>query len=340
MVPNDELLFRALTGRATDEERKVVDEWRSRSVGNAQQYEDLARLLHVSLLGDEFPSLATSPGLDDVLGHRQTAGDGQDVESRRRPALWWHTSDRMRVVLAAAAVVIGILIGGGGYALGWILAPTEPLAAVAEAHEFVTGPDETANVILSDGTVIKLGGGSRLRIPDQTLRREVTISGRAYFAVAKDEARPFTVHTPEGTVRVLGTRFSLETSGEDLRLIVVEGAVGLSAAREEVELKANQMARVIKGKPLPIVDIPNLSGLTDWVGDFLAFQDTPLEDAIGEIEQKYSVEITTTDEHLKARTITAWFAGDTLEEVMEVVCIIASAECVIDGSQVTIDAKG
>jgi transmembrane sensor len=157
--------------------------------------------------------------------------------------------------------------------------------------------------------------------------------------VARDEARPFTVRTPGGSVRVLGTRFSLEALGEDLRLVVVEGQVALSAPREEIELGAKQMARVIRGNSLPVITVADPAAVADWVGDFLAFQDTPLSDVLQEISRKYAVRIEFAEPSLGERTLTAWFAGYTIEQVMEIVCIVADAECEIAGSVITMRSQ-
>jgi transmembrane sensor len=334
---NDELLFRILTGRADPAERASVRAWRSRSRENEQQYQELARILSLTSLADEETTASAPPVLTEVLGRGVPHGSIRSLPVPRRWAPRGAPAARKVSMALAAAAVLVLMAGVSRLFLEEASRPYSGIGA--DVHEFVTGPHETANVVLGDGTVIRLGSNSRLRIPNHSTGREVSISGRAYFAVAKDETRPFTVRTPEGEVRVLGTRFALEAVGEDLRLVVIEGRVGLSAPRGEVELEAKQVARVIRGNSLPIITVPDPTGVADWVGDFLAFQDTPLADVIDEISRKYDVRIELSEPSLARRTVTAWFGGYTLEQVMEVVCMVANAECVVGDSVVTMQPQ-
>src|SRR5690606_3336068 len=60
-------------------------------------------------------------------------------------------------------------------------------------------------VALSDGTHVHLNAGSSLRYPVRFLSqepRDVFLDGEAYFTVAPDAVRPFTVHTTDMETRV------------------------------------------------------------------------------------------------------------------------------------------
>jgi ferric-dicitrate binding protein FerR (iron transport regulator) len=213
-------------------------------------------------------------------------------------------------------------------------APEIAPAGPSPVNEFATGGQEPANVVLSDGTLVRLAGLSRLRVPTAEVR-EVSLAGRAYFAVTTDPGRPFTVHTTIGDVRVLGTRFALEASEEDLRLVVVEGSVALVIDGAETVVHANQMARHVRGTTLPTVEVPSTLQLAEWVGRFLAFRDTPLREVVQQVGEMYGIAIDM-DPSLANKTLTAWFADWTLEEVVEAVCMVASAECEVTEDLVTI----
>lgn len=94
---------------------------------------------------------------------------------------------------------------------------------------------------LSDGTVVALNAASTLRfpVPFSTDAREVYLSGEAFLTVAKDAARPFLVHTAQGTVQVLGTSFNVNTyDSGSVKVSLVEGAVKMN----DVPLKPGQQA--------------------------------------------------------------------------------------------------
>lgn len=93
---------------------------------------------------------------------------------------------------------------------------------------------------LADGTKVWLNSTTRFRFPfsfnGET--REVYIDkGEAYFQVAKNANKPFTVHTPTGPVKVLGTEFNVNayTEGKVVTSLL-SGKVAVYSGEESVEL--------------------------------------------------------------------------------------------------------
>ena len=136
---------------------------------------------------------------------------------------------------------------------------------------------ETVTVTLQDGSYVRLDGGARLEEWGTEGTRTVTLEGRAFFAVAREEDRPFTVRTGAGEVRVLGTRFEVGPEGEDgVRIVVVEGRVGVTNALGSVEVPAGSMAWMREAAP-PVAQVAeDVWALLDWPGGILVFQSTPL----------------------------------------------------------------
>ena len=83
-------------------------------------------------------------------------------------------------------------------------------------------------VRLSDGSLVYLNAGSRLRYPVAfgDGPRVVELTGEGYFEVARDEERLFVVRTGEVETRVYGTKFDVNTFG-GVRAVLVEGRVGV-----------------------------------------------------------------------------------------------------------------
>lgn len=239
-----------------------------------------------------------------------------------------------RQALAAAALVL-IAVGVVLHQLARPAGDPTPIAA----EEFVTGPGESTTARLNDGSLIRLGPESWLRVGAGGRERQVTLEGRAFFAIAPDESRPFRVVLPAGSVRVLGTRFHVEADLSNTRLIVLEGSVALSAAGREVHVRQDQMTELRAGEPGRVRVAPSLAELsTAWMGQLLVFQHTPLHRAAREIEQLYGVEVRIEDRALRDRTLTMWFAERPLEEVLTVVCTVIDATCRIEETRVTIGA--
>jgi ferric-dicitrate binding protein FerR (iron transport regulator) len=98
------------------------------------------------------------------------------------------------------------------------------------------------------------------------------------------------------------------------------------------------MGRVVNGTSLPAVAVEDPHERLGWVGQFLAFHSTPLASAAREIEHQYQVRIHIADPALAKRTITTWFSGWELDDVMAVFCTIAEAHCTRDGDLITVEA--
>jgi hypothetical protein len=95
---------------------------------------------------------------------------------------------------------------------------------------------------LGDRVRLVLDGGSSLGV--QGAAAVTLSSGRAFFEVAPG---PFVVDTPRGAVRVLGTAFEVDLSGDDLAVAVARGRVRVG----EVEVGPGQALRDGRVGPAP-----------------------------------------------------------------------------------------
>ncbi len=84
-----------------------------------------------------------------------------------------------------------------GFLSGWV-----------ENH---TPQGKRSRMVLADGSIVHLNAGSTIRYPASFDRkREVYLSGEAFFEVVKNPSRPFLIHLDNGTVKVLGTSFNVK----------------------------------------------------------------------------------------------------------------------------------
>src|SRR5690606_28344661 len=107
------------------------------------------------------------------------------------------------------------------------------------------------DLVLSDGTKVKLNSGSSIKYPVRFLKgqdRKVFLKGEAYFDVSSDKAHPFIVNVDEMNIRVLGTQFNLShyPEDEDISTVLVEGAVVLY--KEGANMGSNTTAQLVPGQ--------------------------------------------------------------------------------------------
>lgn len=97
---------------------------------------------------------------------------------------------------------------------------------------------------LSDGSTVWVNSGTKLVYPKtfNANTREIMIDGEAYMDVAKDENKPFIVHTKGFDISVLGTRFNVSAYNNDREnsVVLVEGSVEIIAESSRGKLAPNQ----------------------------------------------------------------------------------------------------
>lgn len=122
-------------------------------------------------------------------------------------------------------------------AIGTSLAVFSPWRGPEDSHlhKYFTRIGEQQTIELTDGSVVTLNTGSQLVVdyggPD---RRILLAGGEAYFAVAEDSKRLFTVDLGARAVTALGTTFNVRKDPERYQVAVLEGAVTIHEAQSDV----------------------------------------------------------------------------------------------------------
>lgn len=170
-------------------------------------------------------------------------------------------------------------------------------AATAGYHTLSVPRGGQYKVILPDGSLVWLNAESALRFPATFSghAREVELRGEAYFEVAKDAARPFTVainapEGPAGTVTVLGTRFNINAYADNgtVSTTLLEGSVRVQKEEATTILKPGQQAVVGAG----ITVIPaDEAGAIAWKEGRFLFRDATVHTIGEQIKRWYDVEI-------------------------------------------------
>ena len=323
----DELIERSLRGEASPRELERLAAWRSESPEHERRYRELERLLGAARsLRVEAPRSAP-PSAAAIIAR---AGASRARREPPAPRRWRAAAVRAAPWgLAAAAALVAVVLGAR-------LATRD---VAAEHAEVVTGTAELATVTLRDGSVIRLAPMSRLGLGGRPDAREVTLDGRAYFAVAHQRGQPFVVRTRAGAARVLGTRFELATRDDDLELVVVEGRVAIDAPENSVEVRGGETSRVARGAATPPARVANADSALRWIGKFLVFQATPLGDAARQVEATYGVRVVVEDSVLARHTLKAAFTDQSVTEVAAALCSMVDARCTWTGETLTMSRK-
>jgi transmembrane sensor len=130
----------------------------------------------------------------------------------------------------AASLLLAALVGATWYF--WPAGPT-----------YQTPVGGTASVPMSDGSNVTLNTNTRIEVALTERERIVQLErGEAFFEVAKDPHRPFIVSAGRKRVIAVGTKFSVEREGDEVRVVVSEGTVrieGAAASRPQSSVRTS-----------------------------------------------------------------------------------------------------
>jgi transmembrane sensor len=210
--------------------------------------------------------------------------------------LWKHSRRRLIPVLAALAAAACFVL---------LLGPS--LALRFEADHF-TGTGEQRTVQLSDGSTVYLGPRSAISVVYSNERRQINLlQGEAFFDVAHDASRPFTVKAQNTGTTDIGTAFDIRLNERDTDIAVKQGLVELNAvdagSTVSARLKAGDWARVDssgqmeRGSMLP-------DDIASWVRGQLIVKNQPAGEVIDQLRSYYHGLILVQGDELARQTLT------------------------------------
>lgn len=160
------------------------------------------------------------------------------------------------------------------------------------------------SLALADGTHIWVNAGSTLRYPERFIpgKREVFLSGEAYFEVAPDKANPFYVTTERMQLQVLGTSFDVSAYPDDpvLTTTLITGSVAQEFENgERVMLRPSWQSVYAVAEGTHRVQEADVDAVLAWKnGKFIA-RDERLEDILQRLSRWYDFQVVYTQPRLK-----------------------------------------
>ncbi|MEA1673109.1 FecR family protein [Nitrospirillum sp. BR 11163] len=235
---------------------------------------------------------ALRPDLTRARGLR--LADGQTRPHRSsRPIAWMPPVGGLAAVLALALV--------------WLWN-----GAVSEA-DYVTATHDHPQVTLSDGTVMRLGGSTHLRVRIDPLGRRVDlVQGEAEFQVAHERLRPFHVMAGALEVRDLGTRFTVSSHGGQVRAVLLEGAAEIrdrDSGRVLASLAPGQQVDQDGRGPLRLGKA-NVDQVKARQDGRMLFDDVPLVQVVPEVAARTGIVLHLDDPALGAIRVSGSYRAD------------------------------
>lgn len=228
-----------------------------------------------------------------------------------------------------------------------------------DLEESVNLTDKPLLVNLPDGSSVLLLKGGKLSYNKSDFnnsRREVYLSGEAFFEVSKNPGKPFFVYANELVAKVLGTSFTVRafTDSENVEVVVKTGKVSVFTQQdpekaekvqdnkldglvlmpnEQIILERTQLKLSKSG-----IERPELLVLPAQKLSF-EFDDVPFEEVASTMERAYGVEITFDKELLGKCRLTAYLSDEPLNDKIRMICDALSATSRMEGKKIFINAS-
>ncbi|GEM_PF-1857935 len=171
---------------------------------------------------------------------------------------------------------------------------------------------------LNDGSRIRLNGGSSITFPEEfTDARQITLTGEAFFEVAKSEV-PFQVTTGDLITTVKGTSFNIKTGIKNsTQVTVATGRVEVRANDHVEVLTPGQQVRYTKNDQKMTIRTVDVNHYIVWREGILLFDGENLEQAAMRLSNWFGVDFKFKDKQRNLCDLKLRFDNPTLAQVME-----------------------
>lgn len=171
-----------------------------------------------------------------------------------------------------------------------------------------TGVGETRIVSLEDGSRVQLNVNSAIAVDfDSGARRLSLLRGEAWFEVAPDASRPFSVAAGGGVITALGTIFDVTTERARTEVTVAEHRVLITGNGPNVIVEAGRQSAFGPGLAAAASYPVDVDQVTAWRRGKLIFEDRPLREVVAALGQYHHGYFLIVDPGVRERRVTGVF---------------------------------
>ncbi|MCF0062885.1 FecR family protein [Dyadobacter chenwenxiniae] len=220
--------------------------------------------------------------------------------------------------------------------------------------EVVNHTNQKMSVKLPDGSVVALSPASRISYAEafrHNRKREVYLSGEAFFEVEKDALNPFFVYAHGLVTRVVGTSFLVKTTDTNVEVLVRSGRVSVLAMKDidnqrsrntELLLTPNQQAifstrdnllsKSISSMPLELIKPETQSGFV--------FMDQPIHKVFATLEKVYGIPIVYDSAVMEKCSLHVELSNEPFFTKLDIISQTIGASYRVSDGQVIVSSEG
>lgn len=350
------LITRVLTGEATVVEKEDLLNWIEESKSNKKLFFEMKDIWELS-------HSTTDGRFNNDESWEQFRNQVELIEKKEN-----HNLKLLSLLKIAAIVIISV-------GLSWLVFNlTLPNRNVTAKNEIITPKGSKTQIVLPDGTKVWLNSGSNLTYYSDYNgnKRNIMLSGEAFFEVVKNPNKPFVVSTGKIDIKAYGTAFNVKSYPTDrfIETTLINGSVTIEQVATKKTLailKPNQKSTFYKDDIRPnlnkiltiakqkitkdlIIEVnakenillaqTNPEPETAWKEQKLYFTSETFDEIATKLERWYGVNIHLQSSDLMNERFTGKFThNEPLVQVLEVIKVTTPITYTIKLNDVYINLK-
>lgn len=341
-----DLLTRYVNGCCTQEEIEKINQW----------YEEIA---------DKDLELDQA---ERKLMHTRILASVQNEFSGNPKPLRQHRYLLSHPFFKVAAAVIILAVSGI-----WILTVQDSsrqdssmeIAMLSSDVVFENQTESSKLYTLPDGSTVLLEAAGKIHFRKNFLagKREVYLTGKAFFDIVKESARPFYVYSGKIATRVLGTSFFVDApaNARKVEVKVITGKVSVFQISANGSSKNEKPSTINNSTTNGVVLSPNQKveyfiEAGHWVTGLVeapvpvksidektlsfVFANTPMKDVLTDINERYGIEVMTENEKIYECTFTGDVSRMSLYDMLDVISNSIGSTYEVKGTRILVSGKG
>ncbi len=278
-------IYKYLSGEASPEEKYEILQWINASSENRKDFIHFKQLRALTQYSTDDP--------DEAWKRLK-----QDKRLARK-------SSRFIFSLLKYAAIAIIFLSIGIFTSQYKLSTPENVSLYKEQTQFEVPFGQMSKITLPDGTLVSLNSGSKLTYKNDfsSGKRDIELTGEAFFDVKTDKEHPFTINTSGAiNIRVFGTSFNVRAYPEDeeINATLVNGSVSVidNQGNELTKLVPGENAKYSNSSRKILVSQVDTDFYTSWKDGMVTFRNESLGQIALKIERWYNVKIIIENEKL------------------------------------------
>ena len=307
----DQIIGKMMGDGSIGDEKSALDSWKKEAEENIKALEDIRK---ISALSDGLKDYQDFNAEDGWLSFENklpiAKSEDQTLQTDTAPISINAKADKktkifnLNSLLKVAAIAV-ILLGA------LFVFNNQKVNSVFEGQDY-SSLDKSLDVKLLDGTSVLLDLGSKIRSKDE---RTVSMKGRAYFDVARDESQQFKINMPVGEITVLGTEFTVVADDKHTEIFVEEGSVAYKFQGTTYTLVAGDFIQVVDNnvEKFQMKD----GNYNSWKNKRLLFNDNTMSEVVEALSRHFGKSVELNNPKLfKNCNVKATFDNSSLEQIL------------------------